>query len=201
MTICIGIDVHKKKCIATLKRDSQEIVEQTSFYNNGHGIKEFIEHIKLYNESAIAVCESTGNYWIRLHDTLEDNGIDTVLANPIKTKIIAQAKLKDDKIDSNVLADLLRADLVYRSFVPDKEHRELRQIVRSRVDIVAAKTSIKNKVHAILAKYDYSCPTNDIFSQKAIQWLKTVELSWIDRMAVDAYVETMFGIEKLLCLV
>jgi transposase len=195
MTICIGIDVHKKKCMATLKRDSQ-IVEQTSFYNNGHGIKEFIEHIKLYNESAIAVCESTGNYWIRLHDTLEDNGIDTILANPIKTKIIAEAKLKDDKIDSNVLADLLRADLVYRSFVPDKEHRELRQIVRTRVDLAATKTSIKNKVHAILAKYDYSCPTNDIFSQKAIQWLKTVELSWIDRMAVDAYLETMFGIEK-----
>jgi hypothetical protein len=44
--------------------------------------------------------------------------------------------------------------------VPDKEDRELRQIVRTRVDIVATKTSIKNKVHAILAKYDYSCPTN-----------------------------------------
>jgi transposase len=58
------------------------------------------------------VCESTGNYWIRLDDTLDDNGIDTVLANPIKTKIIAQAKLKDDKVDSNVLADLLRADLL-----------------------------------------------------------------------------------------
>lgn len=73
--------------------------------------------------------------------------------------------------------------------MPDKEHRELRQIVRTRVDLVATKTSIKNKVHAILAKYDYSRPINDIFSQKAIQWLKTVDLSWIDRMAVDAYVE------------
>ena len=52
MTICIGIDVHKKKCVATLKRDSREIVEQTSFYNNSHGIK----GIKLYGESAIAVC-------------------------------------------------------------------------------------------------------------------------------------------------
>ena len=46
-------------------------------------------------------------YWIRLHDTLEDNGIDTVLANPIKTKIIAQAKLKDDKVDSNETRGLL----------------------------------------------------------------------------------------------
>jgi transposase len=86
MTICIGIDVHKKKCIATLKRDSQEIVEQTSFYNNSHGIREFIEHIKLYDEGAIAVCESTGNYWIRLHDTLEDNGIDTYLPIPSRQR-------------------------------------------------------------------------------------------------------------------
>jgi hypothetical protein len=60
--------------------------------------------------------------------------------------------------------------------VSDKEHRELRQIVTTRVDLVATKTSIKDKVHAILAKYDYSYSTNDIFSQKAIQWLKTVDL-------------------------
>lgn len=31
MMICIGIDVHKKKCVATIKRDSREIVEQTSY--------------------------------------------------------------------------------------------------------------------------------------------------------------------------
>jgi transposase len=35
--------------------------------------------------------------WIRIHDTLEENGIDTILANPYKTKIIAEAKIKSDK--------------------------------------------------------------------------------------------------------
>jgi len=61
--ISIGIDVHKKKCVATLKRDSKRIVEQTSFCNNSYGINEFIQHIKgYYKEDAIAVCESTGNY-------------------------------------------------------------------------------------------------------------------------------------------
>jgi transposase len=59
-----------------------------------------------------------------LHDTLEDNGINTLIANPLKTKIIALARLKDDKIDSNALADLLRADLVNESFVPDRESIE-----------------------------------------------------------------------------
>jgi transposase len=70
--------------------------------------------------------ESTGNMWMRIHDTLEDHGIDTVLANPVKTKMIAQAKIKNDRLDSRILADLLRGDLVYESYVPSKEFREKR---------------------------------------------------------------------------
>ena len=131
--ICIGIDVHKKKCVATLKRDSsKQIIEQTSFNNTSQGICEFMNHVKQFGESATAVCESTSNFWIRLHDTFEDNGINTILAHPTKAKIIAQARLKDDKLDSNNLADLLRADLVCESYVPDKEYREMRQLVRTR---------------------------------------------------------------------
>ncbi|MFB5600942.1 MAG: hypothetical protein ACE5SW_12040 [Nitrososphaeraceae archaeon] len=45
---------------------------------------------------------------MRIHDTLEDNGIDTILANTYKTKIIAQAKIKSDKLDARILFDLLR---------------------------------------------------------------------------------------------
>ena len=41
--------------------------------------------------------------WIRIHDTLEDNGINTVLANPYKTRIIAEAKIKSDKLDARIL--------------------------------------------------------------------------------------------------
>jgi transposase len=51
------------------------------------------------------VLESTGNMWMRVHDTLEDNGIDTILANTYKTKIIAQAKIKSDKLDARILSD------------------------------------------------------------------------------------------------
>jgi inosine/xanthosine triphosphate pyrophosphatase family protein len=34
------------------------------------------------------------------HDTLEENGIDTKLANPYKTRIIAEARIKSDKLDA-----------------------------------------------------------------------------------------------------
>ena len=112
------------------------------------------------------MCESTANYWIRLHDTLEDNGIDTVLAHPAKTKIIAQAKLKNDKLDSDVLADLLRSDMVYESFVPEKYYRDLRSLARTRLNRVQSVSKHKNMIYAILAKYDYTQPTIKTFSQK-----------------------------------
>ncbi|MGI0088418.1 MAG: IS110 family transposase [Nitrosotalea sp.] len=189
--ISVGIDVGKRRCVATLKRNSKEILEQITFQNRTSDIRELIEHIRRYHDTATAVVESTGNYWIRLHDTLEDNGINTLLANPLQVKAIAKARLKDDKIDSNILTDLLRADLVPESFVPQKEGRELRQLVRTRIDLVYSRSSIKNKIHAILAKYEYDSPVLDIFSARGIEWLGKIDLSWIDRMAVDAYVKTL----------
>jgi transposase len=63
--------------------------------------------------------ESTGSYWCGLYDELERNGIDVSLANPLKTRLIAEArKIKSDKIDSSVLSDLLRANLIVKSYVP-----------------------------------------------------------------------------------
>ena len=51
--------------------------------------------------------------WMRIHDILEENGIDTMLANPYKTKIMAEAKkIKSDKLDARILSDLLRAELI-----------------------------------------------------------------------------------------
>lgn len=43
----------------------------------------FIKDVKQrYGTEIRAVCESTANYWMRLHDTLEENDIDAILAHP-----------------------------------------------------------------------------------------------------------------------
>lgn len=115
----IGIDVGKRKCRASVKDKDGNILEEFFFGNDSQGIHQVIQAAQRHGQCR-AVVESTGNMWIRLHDTLEQNGIDTVLANTLKTKIIAQAKIKPDKLDARILADLLRADLVYESYVPSK---------------------------------------------------------------------------------
>ncbi len=171
--INIGIDVHKKTCVAAIKGRAAKTLEQTEFSNTADGIRGFIGQIKKkYAKHKIrAVCEATGNYWILPHDMLEDNKIDTQLAYPAKTRAIAQAKLKDDKVDSEVLANLLRMDMVYESFVPDRYYRDLRFLSRARIDAVRMGTGEKNKITAILAKYAAIPPTKGRFTVQGIQWM------------------------------
>ncbi len=169
ITINIRIDVHKNKCVATVKQESRKKLEQQSFENTAHGITGFIKHIKkTYGNDIQAVCESTANYGIRLHDTLEEYGIDTILVHPAKTTIITPAKLKNDKLDSKVLAVLLSRPL-YESFVPEKYYGNLRSRTRTRLNRVQNMSRHKNMIYAILVKYDYFAPSQKTFSKNGLQ--------------------------------
>ena len=86
----LGIDVGKRKCRTALKDDRGKTLDEFFLGNNSDGILELIKRIYDHGtKKCNAVLESTGNMWMRIHDILEDNGIDTILANTFKTKIIA----------------------------------------------------------------------------------------------------------------
>ncbi|MDG6996476.1 MAG: transposase [Nitrososphaerota archaeon] len=146
-----------------------------------------------------AVVESTANYWIRVHDTLEEMGINTLVAHPAKTKLIAESRLKNDRVDSEALADLLRSDFVCEAYVPDKGHRESRQLTRARIDLVSNRTSFKEKVSAILDKYELGEqePVTS-FSHKWKEWLlpHLNTFSWIDKMQLQSLFEVIESLDK-----
>jgi transposase len=68
------------------------------------------------------------------------------LAHPVYVKPFAKKHVKTDNVDAKVLAQLLRMDYVPESYVPGKEIRDLRTIVRHRASLVRLRTSIKNFV-------------------------------------------------------
>jgi len=197
----LGIDVGKRKCRTVLKDDKGMILDEFFFGNDTNGISNLLSRVKTNSTTAIqAVLESTGNMWMRIHDTLEENGIDTVLANPYKTKIIAEAKIKSDKLDARILSDLLRTDLIYESYVPKQEDRNKRSLVRHRITLSRTKTKLVNKVHSILDKYDYKTDLTDIFGVSGIEWLKSLlpKVSSIDRIILTTSIESIQTINQQL---
>ncbi|MFQ5976159.1 MAG: transposase, partial [Candidatus Hydrothermarchaeales archaeon] len=95
----IGIDVHKKLCYACIKDREGTVLGELTFPNKSHGMDILLKTID--GKKAKAVIESTGNLWLRLYTTLEEAGIEVILANPKKTRAIAEARLKNDKVDAS----------------------------------------------------------------------------------------------------
>jgi transposase len=120
-----------------------------------------------------------------------------VLANPLKTKAIASARIKSDTIDARILAHLLRADLIPECYVPAYEIREMRYLLRHRASIVKIRTMVKNKVHALLDRNGIAnSEFSDLFGKRGMEWLKSVELSVLDRLMLDNHLEHLESLRR-----
>ncbi len=143
-----------KKCVSTIKGKTNKMLRQAESGNNVRGITGFVKMIRKEGcVPATAVCESTANYWIAVHDILEDAGINALLAHPHNTRIITETVYKDDKADSARLADLCRLGMIPESFVADKPARDMRELTRTRLGMKMHAAGPENRIHAILAKY------------------------------------------------
>ncbi|HDO41356.1 MAG TPA: IS110 family transposase [Candidatus Bathyarchaeota archaeon] len=191
----VGVDVSKRKCRAAFIDEDGEIVEEFSFRNDFVGISMFLSRLSLGDR---VVMESTGNLWVNLYDALEERGFSVVLANPLKMKAIASAKIKNDKVDARILAYLLRGDLVAESYVPSREVRDLRVLVRYRASLVRARTAIKNRVHSLLDRYGLKHGFSDLFGKAGLEWLRSLELSPLDRLILDGYIEHIECLNRLI---
>ena len=99
-----GIDLHKAFVYLTTVDVNGKIIKQEKIYNDPMKILNYFWSIPGTHK---AVVESTiGWYWIT--DLLRENGIEIILADTRALKVIAQAKVKTDKVDSQILAQLLR---------------------------------------------------------------------------------------------
>ncbi len=186
----VGLDAHKTRCVACVKTPEGRILEEFAFQNNPHGHEELIAHQRAYPQVQVAI-ESTGNLWIPIYNRLEDEHIHTVLTNPKKTRLIAEAKIKTDRLDARILADLLRANLLSASYVPPPEIRMQRSIIRERARLTQLRTIIKNRIHSFLDKHGYKSPYTDLFGKHGLEWLSKLELPADDRILLEVNLEQL----------
>jgi len=163
-----GLDIHKNFIYATVLDKKGKIVQQGKFLTTEEEFTNFLGFIP--PKQLKIVMESCG-IWEDFYDLLETKGYDVCLANPQGVKAIAAAKIKNDKVDSEILAKLLKADLIPKSFIPNKEIRELRALVRHRKILIKHRTKVKNNIHQILRMKNIKHGFRDVFTLKGIKYL------------------------------
>ena len=102
-----GLNYHRSFSYITTVNDKGEIIAQKKLPSNG-GIVEFLKELGDRMKVAIAAIPS----WYWLYELLKDEGFNVKLSHPLKTKAIAYARVKTDKVDSVTLAHLLRSDFL-----------------------------------------------------------------------------------------
>ena len=110
-----------------------------------------------------------------------------VISNPMKTRAIAEAKVKTDKVDAEVLAQLLAADYLPAVWMPDERTQALRRQVARRAHIVKQRTRLKNQVQSILHRNLVPRPpVADLFGIKGRCWLANQALPPDEELTVEA---------------
>jgi transposase len=184
--------LHKETCYATTLDKEGEVVDRREFKNEREEWEKFVEGIPRDSKIAIEAC----SYWYPVCDFLEERGIEMVLSHPSKTRIIAEAKIKTDKVDSKNLAKLLRADFLPQSYIPSKEIRENREVLRLRVQLGKDRTVVKNRIHAVLAKNGVKHEFTDLFGVGGRIFLKEIELPKSQRIALDVLLRQLGSADK-----
>lgn len=173
----VGLDVHKEFCQACVMNESGRVISNEKFSSNRTDLDKFLSRFK----KAKFVLESTG-IWEFIYEAIEEKGFEVVLAHPLKVRAIAEARVKTDKIDAETLAHLLRADLIPKSWVPSRDIRDLRQLVRQRTYLARQSTSFKNRISAELLRRGAKRPLDlkTTFTKKDVAWMRSLGIPTVD---------------------
>ena len=183
-----GIDLHKKTSFITTIDESGKVVFRHNFPNKEERILDYF--VNLDGPTEIVIESMCSSYW--LYDLLTAHNFNVVISNPLKTKAIASAKIKNDKVDSHMLAQLLRADLIATVHVCSLKTRKLKELLRHRRRLVQDATRMKNRIHMLLMKNNTCIPVSDLFGARGMKYLKEIELPIYHQKQLKSYL-TLYG--------
>jgi len=179
----VGCDVHKRTAVFTLLLEDGTLFATYTVPVTREALTAFAER-QLVGEDRLAM-EATTNTWA-VAGVLRPFVKEVVIGNPLRVRAIAEAKIKTDKVDSRVLAELLRCDYLPKVWQPDQETQRLRRLTQRRAALVSDRTRLKNRLHSILHHTLVPLPEGDLFSKKGLAWLRQVPLAQEEALARDS---------------
>jgi transposase len=142
----IGLDVHKQIIAFCIKTADGTLIDRGTLEANRPTLESWAAELPQPWQAAMEATQFSG--WIP--DTLSPHADDLAVAHPADLEAITKAKKKSDTIDADKITDLLRVDLLKRVWMPSREWRELRRLLRYRNRLVEQAAWHKNRIATAL---------------------------------------------------
>ena len=188
-----GIDAHSKTSWITIMDEKGKILKREQINSSRQDVRKSLGR---YRRPIRAVVEASRS-WGPIYDWLDEVTDDVILAHPGKVRAIAEARIKTDKIDSETLAHLLRADLIPQAYAPSKDIRAIKRVLRQRMFFVRVRTMLKNRIKTLLAQHSVETPqVSDLYGKKGLQWLKALKLPEPDDKLLNEDLELLLVLNE-----
>jgi transposase len=176
----IGIDLHREFIVMAAVRDNGEIMEPVKIAcQDTNAILDVLRSLVPFR----AVIEASGTYrW--LYDLLRPHGT-ILLAHPLRLRAMIQRRSKTDKLDSQLLANLLRINQIPLAYVPPEPYQRLRDLVRCRARLGQDRARAKIKLRDMLARQNLQAPCKTPFGKRGLAWFRGHDFGLVGNMLRD----------------
>ena len=168
---CCGMDVHKKTVSACVITPKGKSIKTFGTYTDD--LLRLADWLKEQKVTHVAM-ESTGVYWKPVFNILESEGFTVLVVNARHIKQVPGRKT--DVKDAEWIADLLRHGLLTGSFIPNREQRELREVVRYRRSLIEERSRELNRIEKVLegANIKLSSVVTDISGVSSLSMIQAL---------------------------
>lgn len=189
----IGVDFHMQHSSVAVMDSKGNIERECKLYHNDE--EELRSFFGSFGKDTSVSIEATRN-WYWFIDLLQEMGLSPKLVHAKKVRVIAESTIKTDKVDARTLAHLDRCNFLPLSYIADKETRSARELLRYRMALVKVQTSVKNRVHAVLAKNNIHQGYSDLFGKSGLEFLQGLKLSVMFRLELDGYLRVLGNLKE-----
>jgi len=190
-----GLDLSRKRLDFHLLDSEGATVEVGAAPPDADGLLGLTRRLDRHREPIRAAIESMNGARF-VHDRLELAGWQVEIADAQKVKGLAPLACKTDRIDAWVLAELTRRDLVPAIWLPDAMVRAERERARWRLHLVRHRSSLKQRVHAVLLTHGKACPVSDLFGVRGRQLLARLGLPEPWQATIEASLRLIDELER-----
>jgi transposase len=176
----VGIDLHRQTVVIAAVNDSGEVIEPVSVCCEDTAT--IVEAVKSLGPFR-AVIEASATYrW--LYDLLRPYGT-ILLAHPFRLRAMVQRRTKTDKLDAQLLANLLRIDQIPLAYIPPEPYHQLRELTRRRARLGRESAEAKIQLRALLARQNRQAPFRVPFGVRGLAWFRGQDFGWMENLTRD----------------